>query len=753
MTTSLGFNDLERTIWIKTCEKSNEFSETHKVFDEMPQSNVISWTKMISTNAKTGMNDKALGYFSQMRRVGVEPNEMTFSIAVGVCCQLGRIDVGMNLHSLILKKGLLVQLFVSSGLITMYSKCDHVEAARRVFDEMLDRDAVSWNSMIAAYSQKDLYGEAMNVLLLMLKNGTDWKLLVNGFTFASILKVCSGLGWTRIGKSVHSCAIKLGFDSDVFVAGSMVDMYSKCGSLDMARRVFDRMERRDLVTWNGMITRYSQNYFGEEAIELFCQLQFEGFVPNNTTFSSVLRASTLISDSAVGRYFHAKALKCGCSSDVFVGTALVDMYSKYFDMVDAERAFQEMSTRNLISFNALITGYSLTVRYEEALRIYVNLLSENLRPDYFTFTGLFSACSVLGALEEGAQVHAHSFKFGLDTDVSVGNSLVNFYAKCGLMESASKSFKSVTRPNVVSWAGIISGFAQNGESEKALEYFYKMNKLSEKPDEFSFTSALKAVASCAAVEHGRHIHTYVIKVGLESSILIGSALIDVYSKCGMIDDSFKVFSEMPDKNVVSWNSMITGYAQNGLTSKSLLLFREMMESGLIPTSITFTGVLFACSSAGLVEEGRNFYNSMVFYYGIPPSVEHCTCMVHLLGRAGYLDDAETFLLNSPFPSEPGLWRSLLAACGVHKNMDVGVRAAEQCLRLEPHDSTTYVTLSNIYASKQLWHEVSRIRDFMREMGVEKEPGCSWIEVRNKVHSFVVEDRSYSPEEVNATIHA
>ncbi|KAI3899876.1 hypothetical protein MKW92_011470 [Papaver armeniacum] len=698
----------------------------------MPHPNVITWTKLISRNAKSGFYTNALSYFSDMRRVGVEPNETTFSVVVGVCSQLRSIDIGMSLHCLVLKKGFLRQLFVSSGLITMYSKCDCVGKARTVFDEMVDKDAVSWNSMISAYSQKGLYAEALNVLLLMLKNAADWKLFVNKFTFASIFKACAGLGWIRVGKAVHSCVIQLSVDSDCFVSGSMIDMYSKCGSLDEARRVFDRMENRDLVAWNGMITGYSLNYFGEEAIKLFYQLQLEGFVPNGTTYTSILKASTcMLKNCSAGRYFHAKVLKFGLLSDVFVGTALVDMYSKYFDMVGAEGAFQEITERNLVSFNALITGYSLAGKYEEALRIYVNLLAQNLRPDCFTFTGLFSAVSQSSNFQEGTQLHALCLKFGLDADITVGNSIVTFYSKCGFMDSALKSFEPVTRPNIVSWAGIISGLAQNGDSEKAIEYFCKMHKLSVRPDEFSFSSALKAVASSASAKHGRHIHAFVMKIGLESNILVGSALVDVYSKCGMVEDSFRFFNGMPEKNVVSWNSIIMGFAHHGLTSKSLLLYQEMTKSGFNPTSITFTAVLFACSHAGLVEEGIHFYETMVSYYGISPSVEHCTCLVDLLGRAGYLHEAENFLRSSPFSSDSGLWRSLLAACGVQKNIEVGVRAAKECLRLEPQDSTACVILSNIYASKQLWDEVTRIRDLMRKMGVEKESGCSWIEVGDK----------------------
>ncbi|KAF6161719.1 hypothetical protein GIB67_037814 [Kingdonia uniflora] len=700
----------------------------------MPHRDVITWTSLISSYAKDGLYVKALAFFSEMRRLEVEPNEMTFSIVMTFCSKLCRVDIGMSLQCLVLKMGFFKQVFIASGLITMYSRCGYMVESRQVFDEIVEKDVVTWNSMMASYSQKDANEEALGLFSQMVNNNrNDWKLIVNCFTIATIFKACASKRCAKIGKLVHGYAIKFGFDLDIFVATSIIDMYSKCDSIDVARRVFDRMKKRDLVAWNSMITGYTQIYFGEEAIELFQELQIEGFAPNETTFSCIFKASAMIPDSSLDRCFHSIALKYGCLSDVFVGTALIDMYSKYYALEDAERAFEDMEMRNLVSFNALITGYSLSGRYERALILYADLLFRILRPDSFTFAGLLSSCSVHGKLLEGVQVHAHSIKFGLDSNLIVGNALVNLYAKCKLMERASEAFNSTTAPNAVSWAGIISGFTQNGKGKMALYYFCKMNKSSEKPEEFSITSVLKALGSLAAVEYGRHVHAYVMKMGLESSVFVGSALLDMYSKCGIVEDSVEIFRKMLTKNVVSWNSMIMGYALNGLSNESLLLFQEMSNSNVLPTCITFTGVLLACSNAGLVEEGQKYYNSMVFDYKLPPSVEHCTCMVDLLGRAGYIDDAETFILNSPFKSEPGLWRSLLNACGLYRNIYVGTRAAEKCLEFEPHESATYVILSSIYASKQLWDEVRTIRSLMRERGVEKEPGFSSVEVRDDMY--------------------
>lgn len=692
------------------------------------ESSVIKWTSTILASARRGIYDRALTYFLQMRRVGVEPNETTLSITIKVCGQAVKPGFGICLHCLLVKNGFSNHLFVASALVTMYSNFDHTVAARKQFDEMHERDSVLWNSMIAGYSQNGFNKEACNLFNNMIKNYIDWKMCVNSYTIASVMKACSGLASSFTGLCLHGYAIKLGFVTDLFVSGAIIDMYSKFGYIDMARIVFDQIGERDVVVWNTIITGYAHNYFSKEAIDLFRQMQCEGFLPNETTYASLLKASTLIGDSSIGICFHAKTLKLGSSSNVYVGTALVDMYSKFLEMENAEKAFEDMNKRNLVSFNALVTGYSLIGSHERTFRAYLDLRTEGMKPDSYTFIGLFSSCSVFAALVEGIQVHSHSIMFGLDLDTSVGNSLVNFYSKCGLTDHALKAFESINTPNSISWSGIVSALAQNGEGERALQNYCQMHKSFGKTDEFSSSSVLKAVSNWASDNQGKHLHAHMIKFGLECNIFVGSSLVDMYSKCGMARDAYIVFSIMPTKNVVSWNSMIMGYAQNGFCKEALVLFNKMINNEILPTCVTFIGVLSACCHAGLVEEGRKYYELMVHNYGILPSIEHCTCMVDLFGRAGYLNEAECFIHNSPFSEEASVWGSLISSCGLHKNSDVGFRAAKQSLCLDPCSSPVYANISNLYASEELWSEVEKTRDLMRAVGVEKDPGCSLIEL-------------------------
>ncbi|GAB2284837.1 hypothetical protein Dimus_019290 [Dionaea muscipula] len=697
----------------------------------MWEKNVVQWTSKIMSYSRKGLTDKALACFLQMRRASVEPNETTLSTTLTVCAHsMDRETFGVGLHCLAFKNGYLKHLFVSCGLIGMYSKCGDVHDARKLFDEIPERDAVVWNSMISAYSQRGWGEEACSLFSNLTADCKDWNVLVNDFTLASVLNACAQMGFLGSGQCVHGFAIKTGFNFNVFVGGSIVDMYCRCGRVSSARCAFDGLENRDVVVWNTMIARYAQSNCGEEALELFHQMERYGIPPNDSTFSCIIQASRMMPDSALVRCFHAKTLQLGFSSDLYVGTALVDLYSKFLAMEDAEKAFHGISKTNLVSYNALINGYGLVGGHVSALIAYKELRLEEMKPDSCTLLGLFSSCAASGAFVEGAQVHCHSILLALDLNVTVANSIVNFYSSCGRLDCALRAFDSIEERNAISWAGMISGLVQHNQLEKAIELFREMHMLYEITDEFTASSVIKVAGTWANIEQGRIMHAHVMKMGLENKIFVGSSLIVMYSKCGMVEDAYSVFCTMPEKNVVSWNSMIMGYAQNGFSNDALILYQEMNEHGVSPTAVTFVGILLACTHARLVEDGKHYYRLMTYQYGIPSSLEHCTCMVNLLSRAGYVEEAEEFLLCSPFTEEPGIWRGLLASSEACENFHVAYRAAHQCLHLEPNDSFAHTILSNINAAKHLWSEVGMTRDSMKVIGVTKEPGYSWIGSRD-----------------------
>lgn len=726
-------------------------SAARDMLDRMADQHGAPYVSALHFHAKRGEDARAFLHLSWLRRRGLKPDEVILSALVGICGRSKRIDHGTGLHCLILKQGFQDQHFIASSLVVMYSKCARVDFARRFFEERAVHDAISWNSMISAYLHNGMSREAIDLFSGAVGRFSDRLALVNNFTLSSVLKACAISGSVRAGRSVHALVFKLNFEWDVVLAGSLMDMYSRHGCLGRARLIFEKLGERDLVAWNAMISGYAQYSHGEEAMKLFQRMQLEGFLPNEITLTSILKASAGLEDVDLGRCLHAHVTKRGHLSDSFVGTALVDMYSKCSEIEDAEHAFMVMGGRSLVSFNALISGYGLMGGHERAMLAYIELLKQDMRPDPLTLTGLVCSCSSK-ALGEGSQVHCHAIKLGLDSDISLGNSLVGFYSRCGLTGSAVEAFGSVIEPNSVSWAGIISCLVKNDEGEKALQHFKTMHMLWERPDEFSTSAVLKVLADWAAAEQGRHLHTLVIKMGLESAVFVATGLVDMYCKCGMVEESFKVFVGMPLRNDAAWNAMITGLGHNGRCARSLELFHEMLDLGVAPNAVTFIGVLAACNHAGLVDEGRSYFDLMGSRFGISPSIEHCTCMVSLLARAGRLHEAELLMNTCSSLPDPAMWRSVLASCQARRSEGGPSSALKERLLSEPDAcSSSYVLLSNFLAEEGLWPEVAEIRRSMRGLGMNKEPGCSWIAIRDETQVFTAEQKSEFPDPMKTTL--
>jgi pentatricopeptide repeat protein len=327
-----------------------------------------------------------------------------------------------------------------------------------------------------------------------------------------------------------------------------------------------------------------------------------------------------------------------------------------------------------------------------------------------------------------------------ERDVVSWNTVIAGYAQNGSIEDASQLFGRMPEKDVISWNTMIAAYAQIGHGEEAMKLFCQMQRVGVRPIQTTFTSLLSASASLASIEQGKQHHTYIFKIGFSSEVFVGNALIAMYAKCGHIDDARQVLDEMPERDVVSWNSLITGFALHGRGKEALQLFEQMQLLDIKPNNTTFIGILSACSHAGLVDEGWQYFYSMNRDNCITPTAGHYACMVDLLARAGCLKEAEEFIDEMPFKLDAVAWGSLLGACRVHVNTEVAKRAAEHLFELEPENAGTYVLLSNIYAAAGRWNDAAKIRILMKDRGVKKKPGCSWIKVKNKVHTFVVGDR-------------
>ncbi|PPS08253.1 hypothetical protein GOBAR_AA12387 [Gossypium barbadense] len=582
-------------------------------------------------------------------------------------------------------------------------------------------------------------------------------------------------------RRLHVRIIKSNFASETFILNRLIDAYGRCGSLeDAGKGFFDSMPEHDQCSWNSIISGFAQQDRFGEALFYFVRMHREDFVLNEYSFGSALSACSGLKNIKIGAQIHALIAKTRFFSNVYMGSALVDMYGKCGSVSCGQRAFDDMSERNRVSWNSLITCYEQNGPASAALQVFLRMMDCGIEPDELTYASVVSACASLSAIKEGKQIHARVVKCNkLRDDLVLGNALVDMYAKCNKINearcifdrmpvrnvvsetsmvsgyakvasvrTARLMFAKMMERNIVSWNALIAGYTQNGENEEALRLFRLLKRESVCPTHYTFGNLLNACANLTDLQLGRQAHTHVLKHGFrfqfgeESDIFVGNSLIDMYMKCGSVEDANLVFKTMMERDWVSWNAMIVGYAQNGYGNKALELFKNMLASGEKPDHVTMIGVLCACSHAGLLEDGRHHFSSMSREHGLVPLKDHYTCMVDLLGRAGCLDEAKNLIETMPMKPDVVVWGSLLGACKVHRNIRLGKYVTEKILEIDPSNSGPYVLLSNMYAELGKWGDVVRVRKLMRKRGVIKQPGCSWIEVQGHVSVFMVKDKKH-----------
>lgn len=645
---------------------------------------------------------------------------------------------GKAVHCHALKSGDCMDLVAWNTLLNMYVKSDVLFDARRTFDEMPERNIVSFVTLIQGCAQHEEFDEAIRLFLRLHREGHE----LNPFVFTTILKLLVHMEVEELSWCIHACIYKLGCDSDSFVGTALINAYSVCGLIGDAREVFDGIIEKDMVSWTGMVGGYADNGCGEEALGLFSQMRKIGLKPNNYTLSSLLKACTGLRAVELGKSVHGCAIKTRYEMDFYVGGALLDMYAKCGDIEDARAVFEAIPHNDVILWSFMIARYAQSDQSEEALELFRQMRQAIVVPNQFSFCSVLQACATLKALKLGEQAHCHLVKVGFNSDIFVANALIDVYAKCGRTEDSIKLFSNLQHKTDVTWNTLIVGFTHLGHGEEALRFFHQMLDARERGTQVTYSSVLCACASLAALDQGIQIHCLIVKTLFDDDTTVGNALIDMYAKCGVIRDARKVFDSMSQHDEISWNAMISGYSLHGLGQDALRTFEKMSGTETKPNSITFVGVLSACGNIGLVDQARSYFTLMTEKYGIKPNMEHYTCMVRLLGHAGHLDEAMKFINEIPFEPSIMVWRALLSACIIHKDIELGKVSAQKVLEMEPHDESTHVLLSNLYAAAGRWENVANVRKSMRLKGVKKEPGLSWIEIQSEIHAFTVGDKTH-----------
>ncbi|KAK7317847.1 hypothetical protein RJT34_02419 [Clitoria ternatea] len=719
--------------------KCCRFGYARKLVDQSSEPDLVSWSSLISGYVQNGFGQEALLLFNEMCVTGVKCNEFTFPSVLKACSMKKDLILGRKVHGMVVVTGFESDEFVANTLVVMYAKCGQLDDSRKLFGGIMEPNVVSWNALFSCYVQSELYGETVDLFKEMVSGG----IRPNEFSISIIINACAGLRDGGLGRTFHGLLLKMGLDSDQFSANALVDMYSKAGEIEYAVSVFQEIVHPDVVSWNTVIAGCVLQQHSDWALMLLDEMKISGTRPNMFTLSSALKACAVMGFKELGRQLHSCLIKIDTDSDLFAAVGLIDMYSKCEMMDDARRAYDLMPKKDIIAWNALISGYSQCGDDSEAVSLFSNLYNEDIDFNPTTLSMVLKSVASLQAIKVCKQIHTISIKSGIYSDLYVINSLLDTYGKCSHIDEASKIFEEHSCEDLLAYTSMITAYSQYGDGEGALKLYLHMQDADIQPDSFVCSSLLNACANLSAYEQGKQLHVHAVKFGFMSDIFASNSLVYMYAKCGSIEDANRSFSEIPKRGIVSWSAMIGGLAQHGYGKKALELFDQMLKDGVPPNHITLVSVLCACNHAGLVNEGKHYFHKMEEMFGIKPTQEHYACMIDLLGRSGKLDEAAGLVNSMPLDADASVWGALLGAARIHKNIELGRKAAEMLFVLEPEKSGTHVLLANIYASAGMWENVAKVRKLMKDNRVKKEPAMSWIEVKDKVYTFIVGDRSHS----------
>ncbi|EFJ28424.1 hypothetical protein SELMODRAFT_93439 [Selaginella moellendorffii] len=725
-----------------------------EVFELLPCPNVFSWTALITAYAKEGHLREVLGFFRKMQLDGTKPDAFVFSTVLTACSSAGALNEGKAIHDCVVLAGMETQV-VGNAIVNLYGKCGRVHEAKAVFERLPERNLVSWNALIAANAQNGHCKDAMQVFQLM---DLDGSVRPNDATFVSVVDACSNLLDLPRGKSTHERIIRTGFDSYLFVGNSLVNMYGKCGSVDHARLVFEKMRLRDVLSvysWTVIIAAFAHNGHLLEAFVLFYKMDLEGVLPNKVTFVTVLRACTTLAqcekifarvkhlglelDTTLGTAFvstfaklgdlaaardvfenlgssrnvvswtvmiwayaqqgfiraafdlykrmdcepnavtfmavmdsclrpedlpraeqiHAHMVASGFESDVVLQVCLVTMYGKCGSVDSAWSIFENLKERSVVAWNSMLSAFASNGCYERSLKLYERMLLEGTKPDKITYLAVLDACQSV------SEARRYAATFELELDIAARNAAVSAYARCGSLKEAKAAFDAIQwKNNAVTWNAMISGLAQHGESKQALECFWKMELEGVRANSVTYLASLEACSSLKDLTRGRQLHARILLENIHEANL-SNAVINMYGKCGSLDEAMDEFVKMPERDVISWNTMIATYAQHGSGRQALEFFKQMDLEGWTPDRATYLGAIDACGSVPSLALGKTIHSIVAT---AAPCLEQdpgvATALVTMYARCGSLHDAKSVFWRS-HSRNLVTWSNLIAACAQH----------------------------------------------------------------------------------------
>ncbi|MED6156255.1 hypothetical protein PIB30_012816 [Stylosanthes scabra] len=687
--------------------KCGSFKAANSFFQRMQKRNVFSWAAIIGMHSRNGHCEEALQCYVQMLESGFLPDNFVVPNALKACGVLGWVRFGKGIHGFVAKMmGFDGCAFVVNSLIDMYGKCRVLEDAEKVFDSMPEKNVIAWNSMVAIYAQNGMSHEAIGLFQKMMLDGIE----PTPVSLVGFLSACANLEAIKEGRQGHALAILRGFELESILGSTIVNFYFKVGLIEQARLAFRRIVAKDVVTWNLIISGYVKYGEVEQAIEMCHMMTEENLRFDCKTLSSLLHVAADTRDVRLGMEGHAYCIKYNFDLDVVITSGIIDTYAKCGRIDHARRVFNAARKKDIVVWNTMLAAYAELGMSDEASKLFLQM-QESTLPNVVSWNSLIFGFFQSGQVVEAQNMLSEMYSFGV-------------------------------KPNMITWTTVLSGLAKNGCGYEAFQAFQQMQEAGMKPNSVTITSALLACKSMALLKYGKAIHGYVIRSGMSLSLHIITSIIDMYAKCGNLEYAECVFTLCSRKEMAVYNAMISAYASHGQATKALALFKQLQKECMVPDHITITSVLSACSHAGLVNDALGVFEYMVSELHMQPNEEHYGCLIKLLADNGQLDEAFWVILTTESYPDAHMLGCLLTACGQHHETELAAHIAKWLLNLEPKNAGNYVALSNVYAAEGRWDKVSTIRRLMKEKGLRKIPGCSWIEVGPELHVFTAGDRSH-----------
>ncbi|KAH7286878.1 hypothetical protein KP509_32G026200 [Ceratopteris richardii] len=647
--------------------KCGHLDAARKLFGSLACKDVVIWNVMIAGYVHNGNGLLAIQLFTEMQRVRAKPDKYTFASSLQACAMLGALDVGLQIHFLIVENELDNNVVIKRMLIDMYAKCGNLSDGCKIFGDLQNNcDVASWNSLASGYIVRGDPAAAVLLYEKMQKQG----LQPDDITYTWALKAYAAEADFSEGMALHDEVIKKGFETSESIGSSLVEFYACSKLLDDGRKIFDNLPVKDLVLWNVLITAYMQAQMPLLSLQIFEKMQVEEMQPDNFTFSCVIKACGDIKDMVSGRFIHDQILKSNCQDDLATGNSLVEMYGKFGNIEELYSVFQTLMNRDVITWNTVISVLIQQGMCFPVLELFERMQDDTIDPDEVTYINVLKVCTSIGTVLEGRLLHDQILRHGFDLHMNIKNQIVQMYihninlqegyrVSIPMEEDSIQCDSEVDEHNLHETEVLCSGCslemcAEIIQSEKA-----------------NYLAVLNACSSFGAIAQGMLMHDEIIRYGHDIDLVVGSTLIHFYAECGKIGEARTVFDMLPNYDVVCWNTMIAGYTRHGEYLEAKRCLEAMGDHGLIPDVRTYCSILAACGRTGEGDEGNKYLKSMEESFGVLPDRWHFTCMIDLLCREGKLDKAGILLRSSPFSPDVSGQRALLSAYRSHGDKSLG----------------------------------------------------------------------------------